>query len=324
MSVDHLITQFVPLNPAAVEDTLNAVRAHPSRGDFLGKTQDGAPVFLIADDDATSYRPEVRHLHLRVSFGMSCRLNVNGKELTSQFAVVRLERGASELNELFIRCVHAAMFTLPDSVGTLEIESRVSRLLSLFQALSTPSSRELSGFWAELLCIRCSPNPARTLAYWRSNQAETFDFSWAGNRAEVKSTTAPHRIHEFSLEQLTRPPSGNGTVISVMLRPSNDGVGVMDLAQDIEAALEGIAELREKLWSQVLQSLGNDFSNALDRKFDVDFALRHLAVFAVQNIPSVNSPLDSRITSVRFKVDLAEQCAEVPGGGAAALRAVFG
>jgi len=73
-----------------------------------------------------------------------------------------------ELHEVFVRCVNAVMLNLPGSADNYEIENRVSRLLSLFQALSAPSDREISGLWAELFCIRYSPNISQTLTRWHS------------------------------------------------------------------------------------------------------------------------------------------------------------
>jgi hypothetical protein len=318
-----LFSQFVGLAPASDEDTFNAVNAHPLRGDFLGKSQDGSPVFLIADDGSPTYRPEVRHQHLRISFGMSCRLRIDGQELTDQFAVIQFEGDSVELHEVFVRCVHAVMLNLPASADTHEIENRVSRLLSLFQGLAAPSSREISGLWAELFCIHYGPDIAQTLTRWHSENFETYDFSWIGNRVEVKSTMTPQRVHEFSLEQLTLPSKCDGKVISIMLRTSNEGVGVMGLARSIEAGLQGNGELREKLWSQVLQALGPNFSDALDRRFDIDFALRNFVAIPMQHVPSVNRPSDHRISGIRFKVDLSDLAIEGASVGATAVKEVF-
>jgi Putative PD-(D/E)XK family member, (DUF4420) len=318
-----LFSQFIGLDPALGEDTFNAVSAHPVRGDFLGKSQNGSPVFLIADDGGPIYRPEIRHQHLRISFGMSCRLCINGQELTNQFAVIRFDGDSVELHEVFVRCVNAVMLNLPSSADTYEIENRVSRLLSLFQGLSTPSGREISGLWAELFCIRYSLNVEQTLSRWHSENFETYDFSWPGNRVEVKSTTTPQRVHEFSLEQLVVPSNSDGKVISMMLRTSNDGIGVMGMARAIEADLQGNVELREKLWSQVLQALGQNFSDALDRRFDADFALLNFAAIPMRKIPSVQRPSDPRISTIRFRVDLSDLKNLNSNIGASALQEVF-
>lgn len=317
---NDLVSLFINLPSAVDEGTFNAVSAHPSRGDFLGKAHDGKPVFLIADDGAPTYGPEIRHRHLRVSFGMACRLNVDNVEMIGQFAVVRFEGTSEDLHEVFIRCVQAALLTLPDSADTQEIEGKVRRLLALFQTLLVPSSRVVSGLWAELFCIRYSSNPVHALERWHSDYAETYDFSWPGTRVEVKSTTSPYRIHEFSLEQLTAPSGGLGKIISVMLKSSNDGAGLMDLARAIEIALKGNLVLREKLWSQLLQLLGCDFSDALDRKFDIDFSLRNLAVIQMQDIPSVINPADPRITAIRFRVDLSDLVVNISDFGVSALQ----
>jgi len=299
-----LVAQFEDLSPATVGDKFDAISTHAERADFLGKDVGGAPVFLIADDGSPNFRPPVRHQHLSASFGVKCRLSVDGIEQTGQFAVLRFIDGAHDLHELFIRCVQAALADLPAAVSGQEIEERVGSLLSLFQALSRPSSRELAGIWAELFCILNCGNSNTALHRWHADNFETHDFSWALERFEVKASVGQLRVHEFSLVQLSPPAGSHGSVASLLLRSTNNGLGVLDLAQAIEASPGVDAKLREKLWSQIIQALGRDFSDAVDKKFDPLYALENLVVFPMQDIPRLSDPEDSRITGIRFRVDL--------------------
>jgi hypothetical protein len=318
-----LLEEFSDLAASSSADTFNAVPLRSARQDFLGKGQQGAPVFLIADEGAPAYRPVVQHRHLSAVFGVLCRLNVNGVEVVGRFALVRFEGNAPELHELFIRCVQAAIEDLPEAADTSDIEKRVTRLLALFRSLARPAGREITGLWAELYCIAVSGNVPAALERWHSDNNEVFDFSWPQGRLEVKATVGTFRIHEFALDQLRPPCGGAGYVASLMLKPSNSGVGVLELARQVESAIPGQHQLQAKLWAVLVQSLGADFSDALDRRFDAELARGQLMVFRMEDIPSVPPVADARISSVRFKADLSTVQNSLGSAGAGALRTIF-
>jgi hypothetical protein len=319
----ELFAEFSSLEPSSSQDTFNAVRLNALRQDFLGKDREGAPVFLVADEGAPVYRPVVQHRHLSAAFCILCRLNVDGAEVVGRFAIIRFEGASPELHELFIRCVRAAIADLPAAAHTTDIEARVNRLLELFRALTRPAGREISGLWAELLCISASGNVPGAVDRWHNDNNEAFDFSWAQGRLEVKSTVGAFRMHEFALDQLSPPSGGSGYVASLVLKVASSGEGVLDLARKVEGQLEGQVALQAKLWTVLVQSLGADFSDSLDRRFDADLAGRQLMLFRMEDIPSLPPVVDTRISSVRFKADLSTVQSSIGGSGLSALRACF-
>jgi hypothetical protein len=318
-----LFSDFEQLAPAPSPNSFNAVRLAVERHDYLGKDQQGAPVFLVVDEGEPVYRPVVQHRHLSAAFCMLCRINVDEAEVVGKFALIRFEGNTPELHELFIRCVQAAIADLPTSAQTLDIEARVNRLLSLFRALARPAGREISGVWAELFCIASSGNVPVAVDRWHNDNTEAFDFSWGQGRLEVKSTTGALRVHDFSLEQLQPPNGGTGYVASLVLKALNGGVGVLDLAKKVEVQLDGDVALQAKLWALLVQSLGSDFSETLDRRFDFDLAAKQLMLFRMEDIPSLPSISDSRISSVRFRADLSSVRSSLSPNGIAALKEVF-
>ncbi len=319
----EFLSDFEQLAPATSPNSFNAVWLAGERQDYLGKDQQGAPVFLVADEGEAVYRPVVQHRHLSAAFCLLCRLNVDEAEVVGKFALIRFEGNAPELHELFIRCVRAAIADLPASAQTPDIEARVTRLLSLFRALARPAGREISGVWAELFCIASSGNVPVAVDRWHSDNAEAFDFSWGQGRLEVKSTVGALRVHEFSLEQLQPPKGGSGYVASLVLKASNAGAGVLDLAKKVEGQLDGDVALQAKLWALLVQSLGSDFSEALDRKFDFDLAAKQLTLFRTEDVPSLPPVSDSRISSVRFKSDLSSVQSSLGPNGVATLKSLF-
>jgi hypothetical protein len=319
----QLFEDFDELVPSTSPNSFNAVRLHGERNDYLGKDQQGSPVFLIADDGEPLYRPIVQHRHLSAAFCMLCGLNVDGVDVVGKFALIRFEGNAPELHELFIRCVRAAIADLPTSAQTPDIEARVNRLLGLFRSLARPAGREISGLWAELFCISASGDIPVAVDRWHADNTEAFDFSWSQGRLEVKSTVGAFRIHDFSLDQLRPPSNGSGYVASLVLKAANCGDGVLDLARQIEAKLEGQPDLQAKLWALLVQSLGADFSESLDRRFDTDLAGRQLVLFRMQDIPSLAPVDDTRISAVRFRADLSAVQTSLGENGVASLHSCF-
>jgi hypothetical protein len=95
-----------------------------------------------------------------------------------------------------------------------------------------------------------------------------------------------------------------GLVASVMLQPLTGGVSVLDLARNIEAEVAGSPRLKQRLWENVATTLGADFSDRLDRRFDLSYAERWFAMYAMDDVPKPTPSADPRVTAIRFVSDL--------------------
>lgn len=189
--------------------------------------------------------------------------------------------------------------------------------------MSQPSGRAVIGLWAELFVIARSSNVPAALSAWRGGPLDRFDFSWPDKCLEVKATSKAIRAHEFALEQLRAPIGGLGCVASLLLQPLGGGIGVMDLAKDIEAAVPGTALLRQKLWENIGSALGSDFSQKLDARFDISYAERNFCLYAMADVPAPATPLDSRVTSIRFQSDLSSVKSSLPSDSIGGLGKLF-
>ncbi|MBU3625497.1 PD-(D/E)XK motif protein [Polynucleobacter sp. JS-Safj-400b-B2] len=265
---------------------------------------DGSPVFLLFDSSESHYTPGYQFKHLTAQFHVTCNVSTQDANLQGQFALVACESSVPELHEIFIRCFGAAIEELPVACGTRELSSCIRDLLDLFRALSQPGSREISGLWAELYVIAKSGDILSALACWREDSYDRFDFSWNDGRLEVKSSVQSTRLHEFSLEQLATPFNGVGYVASLLLQPLTGGTGILEFAATIETAVQHSPALKKKLWKNMAKALGSDFSEGLDRQFDVSYADRHLTIYSMGDIPRPDTPADPRIKSIKFAVDL--------------------
>ncbi|MGJ7546312.1 PD-(D/E)XK motif protein [Variovorax sp. LT1R16] len=299
-----LLAEFQQLHCATSDIDFSATPISTRRKDFLAKGVDGAPVFLLQDASPAQYTPGVALRHLSVQFHASCRVITGHTTVEDQFAVLACDASVPELHELFIRSVGAVIDQLPVTAETRDLESCVRGLLNLFRSLSAPGSREIAGLWAELFVIARSGDVAAAVRAWHADVFERFDFSWSDAVLEVKATHGPSRVHEFALEQLDAPTKESGNVASLMLQPMTNGVGILDLANEIDTALTDAAPLRERLWANIASALGSDFGSKLDRRFDTAFAERNLIIYSMSDIPCPSRPSDARISAIRFRVDL--------------------
>jgi len=319
-----LFAAFLALPEAESTSNLTAVALSKQRHDFLAKTNDGSPVFLLHDASLAAYSPAIELKNVSVIFHSTCRVTTLGGSLDGQFAVITCGTSVPELYEVFIRCFSASVEQLPVASTTEDLQRCIHNLLELFCSLGSVSAQETIGLWAELYLIsRCS-NPAQAVRAWHKDSFERFDFSWPDGCLEVKATTKEQRVHEFALEQLHPPISGDGFVASVLLQPMNGGVGVIDLANVIERRLATMPELRQKLWENVTSALGSDFSSRLDRRFDPSYADRGLTIYAMSDIPAPEHPKDPRVTGIHFRADLSAVQTSLAGGLGDLLDSLFG
>lgn len=297
--------EFKLLPFSETESDFSAISLSSKRGDFLAKNEHGAPVFLLHDSGPTKYYPSIFFRHLTAQFQVTCAVTSGGKIQTGQFCLVSCDPVSSDLYELFVRCVNAAIQELPVESSTPDIELCLSKLRNLFRAFSSPNSREISGLWSELFLISISGDVERALGIWHSDQFDRFDFSDQSRRLEVKSSTRGIRIHDFSLEQLSPPHTGNGIVASLLLQPLSGGVGILDLARDIEKHVDHSPRLKKKIWENLATTLGSDFSEKLDKRFDLKYSEKSLILYDMRDVPAPPESSDPRVTGIRFLSNLA-------------------
>lgn len=303
LSMGDAFGLFKDLQRAVSTTEFQAIELSSTRKDFLAKSENGAPIFLLHDASLAHYSPAISFTHVSAQFHATCHVSVNEREIEDQFCLVWCDSSAPELYELFVRCVGAAIEDLPADCGSNHLEAMISQLQDLFRPLQRPGIREISGLWAELFVIMKSGNIPDAVVLWHKDQFDRFDFSDDSIRVEVKATVRNSRTHEFSLHQL-EPGEGIGRVISILLQRLSTGASILDLAQKIENGLLELPELRRQLWRNVAETLGADFSDKLDQRFDLAFAEKSLIVYDMVDVPRPEIPKDLRVTEVRFVSDL--------------------
>ncbi|WP_112169575.1 PD-(D/E)XK motif protein [Rahnella inusitata] len=297
-------SQFLALPSENSPGEFRAIPISLHRRDFIAKGPGGSPIFLLNDSNSINYYPSINFRNISVEFNVSCSVCSGNNELKGDFCIIQFTENLPELYEIFVKCVCSAVENLPEITNTKKLESFILELGELFRTLNTPGGREISGLWSELFIIFISGDPKNALHSWHNDPYDRFDFSNNRMRLEVKSTIYDIRVHEFSLEQLVPHVNGNGYIASVLLKKTSFGCGVFELASKIETLVKDSPELKKKLWGNIIKALGSDFSEKLDKYFDVDFAKKDIRLYLMDDIPKPSNTDDERITNIRFKSNI--------------------
>ena len=118
--------------------------------------------------------------------------------------------------------------------------------------------------------------------------------------------------------------NGYGIVIVLSLLQSiSGGTSVLALISTIETSIAAEPKMREKLWANVINDLGSDFSASLDRRFDTSYADRNLNIFLMEDIPKPSTSSDPPITAIRFLADCTGVKSSIADFSKDGLRAIF-
>jgi hypothetical protein len=250
-------------------------------------------------------RAPVRLAAIEVSFAVPCRIAISDEpERTEILTAVCCTSPDAEIQRYFAHVCETILRIIGEQPALRTIIDAVARLVDLFQKLSRPSKRSVTGLVGELLVIHLSASPAAAVQAWRSTADERFDFSAGDLRLEVKASSTRQRAHSFSFEQCTPPAGTTGILISLFVESSGGGLSVLELMQRIESQLGAEPELIMKLQETVADALGASAAGALPMRFDEGLARTSLQVYELASVPAIRTGIPAEVSQIRFRSDL--------------------
>jgi hypothetical protein len=275
----------------------------------VARDPDGNPALLVSAElspDAASVLPlELPNLSFRPR--CLCRLRQDGvTDSVETLAALKCTTDDPMLREYFLRCLSGTVAALPAAPTEEDIVSAVSKLVELFRAMEAPPRRSLQGIWCELFLIARSPRIRQAAAAWHADPYALHDFTAGRQRVEVKSSTGPHRRHQFRLEQLLPPQGIDAVIASFMLKESGRGLSITEIWDEISQRPELTVGLRNRLLQVLAIGLGRDWRKAERVAFDPDGASTALRLYDAKAIPKVEPSLPVEVSDVRFTSELTE------------------
>lgn len=243
--------------------------------------------------------------NFEAQFQVRCTLqHADGTTQTAHYTLLRLTSKRLADRAVFFSVCE----TIRDLVGREPDESSlyqaVARLVALFRRLLLPPTRTNIGLFGEMVFILEARSASTAIQAWRNDEYDRYDFSTPNLRIEVKTTSQPQRIHEFSYEQCDVGGDIKGVVASIIVERASSGTNVLQLQNLIEERLTGDYASLLKLRSVVAETIQGEENSGHGITFDLAKAKRSLAIYNLESIPAVRGVLQVGVSSVRFKSNL--------------------
>ena len=269
-------------------------------------TANGAPVLLLQCRPDAKSRAPIRLKNLSVEFRLRCKVvERKGRAITAEFARVACTPDDEAVHKAFIAAAEAMLRALPIEPTEADITNCIDSLVEIFTALARPSRRSIKGLWAELFLISIAKSADFLLKHWHLDADEKYDFSFGKTHLEVKASEMLPRVHEFAVEQIRPPSSADVYIASVLVQRSAGGIGILDLLQAIRYRTKN-PTLMAKAWANVAATVGRDFTEAVDVKFDPPYTRSSLRIVKAQFVPCVQLPMPVEIVSARLRISMDE------------------
>lgn len=160
------------------------------------------------------------------------------------------------------------------------------------------------GLFGELSLIAASSKKENLVHGWHSSPNATYDYSFNGNRLEVKTGTRPSRLVWLRGSQTMRDADPYLTYLSVYSPIDEAGMNVRELAEQIRA------QLPTSLITVFDEKLGfYDLANC-KKRFDIRSTIESFKFVSSSDIPTINVE-DPRILEIQWKCSFDN----LPSGG---------
>jgi len=273
---------------------------------FIGLDVERDPCVLIeVRGSDISFSSPIQLDKLSAAFGVKCNvfMETEGSRVGT-FTVVKCKSEDSEIIDYFWDVCALLIDRLGQFPTIVETANAVQKVASIFELLRQPASRTVNGLFGELFFIYNAPNVEACLDVWRTETANTFDFSYNTCRLEVKTSSTRERRHTFSYEQCV-PPSGICAILcSILIERIPGGITMRQIIKGIEDKITDNHVLRFKLHEIISSTLGSSLMESLEISFDEQRALDSLNYYDLEQIPRIREMLPPGVSEVKFRSDL--------------------
>jgi putative PD-(D/E)XK family protein DUF4420 len=303
-ALSRLLDQLSGQAPPSGSFNAASVAGFPTH--YLGHSHMGEPCLMIdtAGPRGAPHRP-LRLQGLSIQYGVPCRLILpTGETIDRTLTTILCTTPDVMERRYFLYLADLILRILGPAPTLASVISAAEHLARMFQALSQPARKPLTGLIGEMLIIVRSAQPAATTMAWRSAIDDTFDFAGDDLRMEVKAGQGRSRQHYLSYDQCHPPQGTIGILASLFVESSGGGISVGELLREIEQGLASQPDALMRLREIFAQTLGATVVAALEERFDRDLADESLQLFDLSEIPAVRGPLPRGVSQVRFRADL--------------------
>jgi hypothetical protein len=273
----------------------------------IAKDPQGTPSLLISVTDMIKSEKlvPIRLENLSIQYDITCHiLHSEGIIEDGRFIIIHCTGHDEILHIYFLHSISAIITSLGANPSHKDVADALKNLTTLFRAMDEKPQKSVQGLWAELFLIAYAHDINEAIEAWHITPEDRYDFSTGHQRVEAKSTSSHIRQHYFSLEQLSPPADATLLVASLFVEYAGAGTSVVRLVDQIHSRLRENSNLVLRVNQIISLTLGNNWRDALEARFDLELAEASLAFFDGSSIPTINRELPLGVSDVHFKSDL--------------------
>ncbi len=307
MSID-LVELFeglvLPLNQPSARN-FSAIGIPGFEAHRIAKDANGSPCVLLHQATSSLGSAPVLLENLSVNYGVPCTItHPDGRSEEGTFTIVRCSATDPSLFPYFLRILSPIIVTIGQNPSSAAVRRAIFGLVDLFRALTAPARKSIQGLWAELFLMSRASDQLSVIEAWHGDPSEHIDFVCGRQRVEVKSSSTRHRIHYFSLLQLTTPAEARVVVASLFVERAGGGLSLRSLYDQIRSKLVPSPSSLIRFDGTFYGTLGANWVDAMDEAFDSELASDSLRFYDANQIPRIVAPLPVGVGDVRFTSDL--------------------
>ena len=269
---------------------------------YLGKNSDNH--FAILFNTVKPVGKPDGLTHIKLTHNEECLIkDLNDKETNETFSVLKFTADSDHLRVVFMKMISNIIDDIPPNPSQKNISELTKVMFDIFINMKKTNETELIGLWGELLIIDLIEDKSKIIKAWHEENTDNFDFHYANELLEVKTTTTNDRIHNFTFKQLNIKHN-DFYLASIRLRYSRSGMSLDNLLEKILNDIDDI-ELKKKLETNYFSISGNFTKEILDKySFDYNFAKENIKFFDLQNIPRLKESPMNGVSNIKFNSDL--------------------
>lgn len=186
-----------------------------------------------------------------------------------------------------------------DSGNSITAQTSAQGFESYFSGLGKVwLSRQIQiGLFGELAFISSSSDKNQMIDAWHSSPFSTYDFGTLYGRLEIKTSTAPTRLHWLRSSQSVALDKDKLTYLSIYAAEVPDGISLVDLSNQISSSA-----LSDHSKQKFLEKLSMYELDKANMRFDLPSAVSSFKFVAGMSVPYMRSD-DHAIVQVAWQCD---------------------
>lgn len=273
---------------------------------YVGVDANGYWALVIRTRRSQRPVPTLRLSSIFVEYGAEYKLHADGAVEALRVCVIKCTSLESAVQLLFARYCLAMIQELPLDPTDSDIESEVSKWVSLFWKLQSPPRTTVIGLIGELVLLDAVDDVSAWVRAWHREPTDNLDFAFSkpSMSVEVKATSSQRRVHELSIHQAKPVVDDRHYFASVIVELRESGARLGDLVEDISRRLAGPTDA-DIFWRSLVGVCGVSLAEYLEVRFMRDAARASVLLYEASLVPQphVSLPIPAGVSGIRFRSD---------------------